>query len=94
MGIGRGGGKVKSQFFAPFEMFVIIEKVIPALGPRARVYATVLSQLRRMRLAKGMAKCFEIMVVIGGHFRSGSRVFRRGDGYLSAEPCALGLDLT
>lgn len=35
--------KVKSQFFAPLQMFVIIEKVIPALGPGARVYATVLS---------------------------------------------------
>lgn len=75
-------------------MFVIIEIVIPALGPGAGIYATVLSQLRRMRLAKGMAKGFEFMVVIGGHFRSGSRVFRRGGGYLSTEPCALGLDLT
>lgn len=54
-------------------MFVIIEKIIPALGPGARVYATVLSKLRWMRLAKGVAKCFEVMVVIGRRFRSGSR---------------------
>lgn len=47
--------KVGLQFFAPLEVFVIIEKIIPPLGPKARVYATVLSELRRMRLAKGMA---------------------------------------
>lgn len=85
---------VKSQFFAPLEMFVIIEKVIPALAPGARVYATVLSQLGRMRLSKGMAKCFEGMVVIGGHIGSSSRGYRWGGGYLSAEPCVLSLDLT
>lgn len=93
-GVRKGMGKVRSQLFAPLEMFVIIEKVIPALGPGARIYATVLSQVGRMRLAKRTAECFEFMAVIGGHFRSGSRVFKRGGRYLSTEPCALGLDLT
>lgn len=86
--------KGKLQFFAPLEMFVIIEKVIPALGPGARVYATVFSELRWMRLAKGVAKCFEVTVVIGGRFYSGSRACRRSGEYLSAEPCPLCLDFT
>lgn len=75
-------------------MFVIIEKIIAPLGPRARVYATVLSELRRMRLAKGMAKCFEVTVVIGGRFCSRSRACRGSGEYLSAEPCPLRLDFT
>lgn len=93
-GVRKGREKVKSQFFAPLEMFVIIEKVIPALGPGARIYATILSQVGGMRLTKRMAEYFEFMAVIGGHFRSGSRVFKRCGRYLSTEPCALGLDLT
>lgn len=86
--------KVKLQFFTSLEMFVIIEKVIPALGPGARVYATVLSELRWMRLAKGVAKCFEVTVVIGGRFCSGSRACRRSGEYSSGEPCPLCLDFT
>lgn len=84
--------KVVLQFFAPLEMFVIIEKIIPPLGPRAKVYATVLSKLRWMRLAKRMAKYFEVTVVIGGRFYSRSRACRRSGEYLSAEPCPLRLD--
>lgn len=75
-------------------MLVIIEKVIPALGPRARVYATVLSELRWMRLAKGVAKCFEVTVIIGGRFCSGSRACMRSGEYLSAEPCPLCINFT
>lgn len=93
-GGGNGGQRGKLQFFTPLEMFVIIEKVIPALSPGARVYATVFSELRWMRLAKGVAKCFEVTVVIGGRFCSGSRACRRSGEYLSTEPCPLCLDFT
>ncbi len=43
----NGGGYVmaNSQFFTSFEVFVIVEKVIPTLAPGARIYATVFTRL-------------------------------------------------
>ena len=74
--IGRVVWLQNVQFFPPFKMFVVIEKVLAALAPCAMVYTTILPGLGGLVLAERAGERFGVEVFLAWFFGLGGRGLR------------------